>query len=306
MKKHYIFSSAIGLLVLTVVQFFTLAPSTDKLEVYFLDVGQGDSALIKYPTGEHLLIDTGKDSKVFRSLDSVLPWYDKTIDYVLLTHGDLDHVGAMLDVIDRYQVKKVFVSEFFGEIEVEQQILISLKAEGATVDVLDKGDLLTFGTEVQNSFEILHPDSNCFVQHQNENDCSLVGILKYGDHSFLFTGDIGEKVEKKLIEEIPSSVTALKVAHHGSRFSSDMEFLNKAKPMYSVISSGENSYGHPHPEVLERLALASSTVFNTKEDATIVASSDGKNFEIGKLFDQTSFFKSSICAILLYGLDTSC
>ena len=306
MKKQYVYSSAIGLLVLTLVQFFTLAPSKEKIEVYFLDVGQGDSAFIKYPTGEHLLIDTGKDSKVFRSLDQVLPWYDKTIDYVLLTHGDLDHVGAMLDVIDRYKVKKVFVSEFFGEIEIEQQILRSLKDEDATVEVLVEGDTFTFGTGVSNNFQILHLDTNCFVVHQNENDCSLVGLLTYGTHTFLFTGDIGKKVETQIMNKIKEPVTVLKVAHHGSNGSSDSAFLEKIKPQYSVLSLGENSYGHPHPEVLDRLRVASTTIFNTKEDATIVASSDGEIFEIKKLFDQTSFFKSSICAILLYGFDSSC
>lgn len=306
MKKHYIFSSIVGLLVLTLVQFFTLSSSNKNLEVYFLDVGQGDSAFIKYPTGEKLLIDTGKDSKVFRSLDQVLPWYDKTIDYVLLTHGDLDHVGAMLDIIDRYQVEKVFVSEFFGEIEVEQQILRSLKDEGATVEVLLEGDAFTLGTEVSNRFEILHPDTNCFVVHQNENDCSLVGLLTYGSHTFLFTGDIGKKVETQIMDKIKNPVTVLKVAHHGSNGSSDSAFLEKVKPQYSVLSLGENSYGHPHPEVIDRLRAASTTIFNTKEDATIVASSDGEVFEIKRLFDQTSFFKSSICAILLYSFDTSC
>lgn len=304
--RNYIFSSAIGLLVLTLVQFFTLSQSNQDLKVYFLDVGQGDSIFIKYPTGEHLLVDTGKDSKIFRSLDSVLPWYDKTIDYVLLTHGDLDHVGAMLDVIDRYKVEKVFVSEFFGQIDIEKEILESLKTEGAIVEVLKDGDMFTFGTQVSNSFEIINPQTNCFVVYKNENDCSLVGLLTYGNHTFLLTGDIGQKVETQIMDKIKKPLTVLKVAHHGSNGSSNADFLQKTKPLYSVISSGENSYGHPHPEVLSRLQVASSTVFNTKEDATVVASSNGENFEIKKLFDQTSFFKSSVCSILLYGFDTSC
>jgi len=304
--RNYIFSSAIGLLVLTLVQFFTLSQSDQDLKVYFLDVGQGDSIFIKYPTGEHLLVDTGKDSKIFRSLDSVLPWYDKTIDYVLLTHGDLDHVGAMLDVIDRYKVEKVFVSEFFGQIDVEKEILESLKTEGAVVEVLKDGDTFTFGTQVSNSFEIINPRKDCFVVYKNENDCSLVGLLTYGNHTFLLTGDIDQKVETQIMDKITKSLTVLKVAHHGSNGSSNVDFLKKTKPLYSVISSGENSYGHPHPEVLNRLRVASSTIFNTKEDATVVASSDGENFEIKKLFDQTSFFKSSICSVLLYGFDTSC
>jgi competence protein ComEC len=174
------------------------------------------------------------------------------------------------------------------------------------VESLTVGDTFTFGTEVSNSFEILHPDTNCFVVYQNENDCSLVGLLTYGSHTFLFTGDIGKKVEVQIMDKIKDKVTVLKVAHHGSNGSSDSVFLEKIKPQYSVLSLGENSYRHPHPEVLDRLRVASTTIFNTKEDATIVASSDGDVFQIKKLFDKTSFFKSSICAILLYGLDTSC
>ncbi len=304
--KTYLFSSIVGLIVLTMVQSFAFASDSTKLQVYFLDVGQGDSALIKYPTGEKMLIDTGKDSKVFRSLDQVLPWYDKTIDYVLLTHGDLDHVGAMLDLIDRYEIKKVFVSEFFGEIEVEQKILIDLKKENADVEVLEEGDTLTFGSEISNSFEILHPDTNCFVVYKNENDCSLVGLLTYGSKSFLFTGDVGSDVELELIDKIKEPVSVLKVGHHGSKYSSNSLFLEKIKPQYSVISSGTNSYGHPHPDTIKRLTQASTTIFNTKEDATVVASSDGTSLEVKRLFDQTSFFKSSVCSILLYGFDTSC
>ena len=305
--KNYIFSSAIGLLVLTLVQFLTLSGDNTELKVYFLDVGQGDSSLITYPTGERLLIDTGKDSKVFRSLDKVLPWYDKTIEYVLITHGDSDHLGAMLDILDRYQVQKVFVSQFFGQIEIEKDILERLKEEGVIVEVVTQGDMLTFGTSVQNSFEIMHPDPNCFERNnQSENECSLVSLLTYGAHSFLFTGDIGKKVETEIKDNIPSPLTVLKVAHHGSNGSSDLDFLLKIKPQYSVISYGENSYGHPHLEVIERLTLASSTIFKTKEDATIVASSDGTTFEIKSLFDKSSFFESSICSVLLYGFDTSC
>lgn len=304
--KTYLFASTVGLVLLTAVQFFSFSFNNSHLRVYFLDVGQGDAALIKYPTGEKLLIDTGKDSKLFRSLDEVLPWYDKTIDYVLLTHGDLDHVGAMDDLIDRYQISKVFVSEFFGEIEVEKQILIDLKVEGATVEVLEEGDVLTFGSQVSNTFEILHPDSNCFVVYNSENECSLVALLTYGTHSFLFTGDIGFDVENELIDKIEEPITVLKVGHHGSRYSSGASFLEKIKPQYSVISSGDNSYDHPHPDVVSRLSVIGSTIFNTKEDATIVASSDGNLFEIQRLFDQTSFFKSSVCAVLLYGFDTSC
>jgi beta-lactamase superfamily II metal-dependent hydrolase len=306
MKKHYIYSSATGLLILTFFQFLTLSPSDSKLRVYFLDVGQGDSALIRYPTGEHLLIDTGKDSKVFRSLDKVLPWYNKTIDYVLLTHGDLDHVGAMMDILDRYKVKKVFVSEFFGKIEVEQTILKRLEEEHAIVEVLKLGDTFTFGTQIQNSFKIINPDSNCFETYKNENDCSLVGLLTYGDTTFLFTGDISSAIESTITKYISMSIDVLKVAHHGSKYSSDQSFLQKIKPKYALISVGENKYGHPAPDVITRLQAASSTVWSTKEAATIVAASNGTSVEVKKLFDQARFFQSSVCSVLLYSFETPC
>lgn len=306
MKKHYIYSSALGLLILTFFQFITLSPVDSRLRVYFLDVGQGDSALIRYPTGEHLLIDTGEDTKIFRELDQVLPWYDKTIDYVLLTHGDLDHVGAMMDILNRYKVEKVFVSEFFGKIDVEQKIIEQLKQEEATLEILKQGDIFTFGTQVENSFKIISPAHNCFIEYKNENDCSLVGLLTYGEQTFLFTGDISKQVEQKITPLILNPITVLKVAHHGSKYSTDENFISKIKPKYSILSVGENNYGHPAPEVIAILQQASSTILSTKEVATIVATSDGKTIEVKKLFNQASFFQSSICSILLYGFDTPC
>jgi competence protein ComEC len=304
--KQYVYSSTIGLLILAVLQFITLSPNDTKLRAYFLDVGQGDAILLSYPTGEHILVDTGKDSQIFRQLDKVLPWYDKTIEYVLLTHGDLDHVGAMLDILDRYQVKKVFVSEFFGKIEVEQEILERLKTEGAVVEVLKQGDILTFGTQISNTFKIIHPSPDCFIKYNNENDCSLVGLVTYGENTLLLTGDIGKSVEKEIMQYISKPVSILKVAHHGSKNSTDAEFISKIKPEYSIISVGENGYGHPAPEVLSTLTHASSTIWSTKEAATIVAASDGTSIEVEKLFDQARFFQSSICSILLYSFDTPC
>lgn len=304
--KQFAYSSIIGLIVLTVLQFITLSPSNTKMRMYFLDVGQGDSALIRYPTGERLLIDTGKDSKIFRELDKVLPWYDKKIQYVLLTHGDLDHVGAMMDILDRYTIEKIFVSEFFGHIEVEKEITEKAKQKNIAIEILKQGDVFTFGTSVQNQFKILHPNSTCMITFNNENDCSLVGLFTYGEKTFLFTGDIGKEVEKNISNFIPEPITVLKVAHHGSKHSTDEEFIQKIKPEYSIISVGENSYGHPTPEALSILESASSSVWSTKEATTIVVASDGTSLEVKKLFDQTSFFQSGICTILLYSFDTPC
>ena len=304
--KQYMYSSGLGLMILAVLQFITLSPIDKALRVYFLDVGQGDAILLTYPTGERLLVDMGKDSQIFRELDKVIPWYNKTIEYVLLTHGDLDHVGAMLDVLDRYKVNKVFVSEFFGKIEIEKEITNRLKKEGATIEIVKQGDQFTFGTAVQNSFKIINPASNCFIKYNNENDCSLVGLVTYGEHSLLLTGDISKPVEQEISKYISKPITILKVAHHGSKYSTDEQFIQKIKPQHSIISVGENNYGHPASEVLSILQNASSSIWSTKEAATIVAASDGTSFEVKKLFDQTSFFQSSICSILLYSFDTSC
>lgn len=305
--KQYAVTTLLGLLVLTITQFITLAPTTERLRVYFLNVGQGDATFVRYPTGENLLIDTGKDSAVFRELDKVLPWYDRSLDYVMLTHGDSDHLGAMLDILDRYKVSKILVSPVFGRIEVEQQIMEKAKSKGTTIEVIRRGDTVTFGTQTAGGIEILHPDDQCFALLNDENECSLVGLLTFGESTVLLTGDVGEVVEPQIAAQIENPITILKVGHHGSRNSSSMEFLNKTKPQYSVISAGrDNTYGHPHPETLDRLKIASTTVFSTKEDATIVASSDGTNAEVRELFDQTSLLQSGVCAILLYGFDASC
>ncbi len=305
--KQYAVTTFLGLLVLTIAQFLTLSPASEKLRMYFLNVGQGDATFLRFSTGENLLIDTGNDSAVFRELDKVLPWYDKSIDYVMISHGHMDHLGALLDVLDRYKIEKIFVSPFFGQLEVEQEITEKAKSRGTEIVVLKKGDTITFGTKTTNTMRILHPDDTCFTIYNDENECSLVGLLTYGTQTFLFTGDAGEKVEPQIAAQIENPITLLKVGHHGSRESSSMEFLNKIKPQYSVIQSGQdNSYGHPHEEALDRLRLASTTVFNTKDDATIVASSDGTSLEIKKLFDQTGLFQSGVCAVLLYGFDTSC
>ncbi len=304
--KQYIFGSTLGLVILTVLQFITLSPQDQKLRVYFLDVGQGDSILLVYPTGERLLVDTGKDSKVFRSLDGVLPWYDKTINYVLLTHSDLDHVGAMSDILDRYMIQKLFISEFFEQEEVGKEIVEKSRQKGTEVQILKKDDVLTFGTKISNTFDIVHPDANCFFVYKNTNDCSLVALVTYGSSSILLTGDIAKEVELQIMPEVPSPLTVLKVAHHGSKNSTDEQFIQKIKPQYSIVSSGENTYGHPSLEALAVLNSASSTIWNTKKDATIVASFDGSTAVVKKLFDQASFFQSSICTIFLYGFDTPC
>lgn len=304
-KKYFIF--LITLLCFSLFQYVTLSPSKTDLEVYFLDVGQGDAILISFPTGERMLIDTGKDSKVFRELDKVLPWYEKTIDYVMLTHGDLDHVGAMSDLWNRYRVKTLFVHEFFGAIDVEKQIISDATQYGASVHTLTAGDSITIGASVPTRLDILHPDPTCNTVHLNDNDCSLVGLLTYGEHTFLFTGDIDSEVEEIIDDRIEGHITVLKVGHHGSKNSTSEAFVQDVRPAYSVIQSGENSYGHPHPDAIANLASVSSTIFNTKEDATIVASSRGiGEIRVEPLFDKSGFFESSVCAILLYGFDTSC
>lgn len=304
-NKQYIFFLIFVFMSFTVLQFITLS-HTNKLLVYFLDVGQGDSALIKFPSGEKLLIDTGKDSKVLRELDKVLPWYDKKIDYVLLSHGDIDHVGAMIDLFNRYKIKRILVNDFFGEIEIEKEILKYAQIEGSKIEKLKTNDIITFGIEINNNLKIIHPESNCLDVYKNENDCSLVALITYGENTFLFTGDIGKEVEKNILNQIKNPISVLKVAHHGSRFSTDQEFIQKIKPQYSIVSVGENSYGHPHQDVIAILNSASSTIFSTKEADTIVAASNGKDLKVNQLFDQSRFFQSSICSILLYSFDTSC
>lgn len=244
-----------------------------KLCVAFLNVGQGDAIFVQSPTGEQLLIDGGRSSGVLRELSGVMGFFDKDIDYILVTHPDADHVGGLVDVFDRYQISRVIRTENESNTPVWQAVESRIQSEGIEVTYARRGQRYDLGGGVV--LEILFPDID--VESLESNTSSIVARLTYGEISFLFTGDSPKSIEEYLVliegEYLQSDV--LKVGHHGSRTSTSELFLSEVAPTYAVISAGkDNQYGHPHVEVTDMLLNYGVETMSTAEQGTIVFVSD--------------------------------
>ena len=261
------------------VWYAVFAESDQRLTVAFLNVGQGDAILINTSGNQQILIDGGSNKQVLNELSKVMPFYDRSIDVVIATHPDQDHISGLLDVLERYEVDFVIepgvesetaVYKEFEKLVDEKQIKKILARRGMKLVLSDGAYLL-----------ILFPDRD--VSKMDTNDASIVAKLVYGNTSFLFTGDSPKKIEGYLvsIDKENLGVDVLKAGHHGSKTSSSESFIGYTSPEYAIISAGENNrYGHPHKEVLDILEKFGAQILRTDELETIIIESDGENIEI--------------------------
>lgn len=240
------------------------------MEVHFLDVGQGDCTLVTCD-GHAMLIDAGDDTKGTAIQNYLKKQKVKSLDYLILTHPDADHIGGAPVIITKFDISRVFVSNFEKDNKTYRKLIQALddkNLKGITPAVKSKYKL---GTA---EFTILAPNDT----YDTPNDSSIALLLKNGKNSFLFTGDAEATAEMDILANgIDISADVYKVGHHGSRSSTSQKFFKTVDPDYVVISCGEgNSYGHPHAETLNTLRTNGVSVYRTDEDGTIVASSDGK------------------------------
>ncbi len=281
-------SLATGLLGMLSVAALWIAPALpdQKLHVYFLDIGQGDGILIETPSGRQMLIDGGKDAQqLFDQLAAVLPWWDRRVDVVLLTHPDGDHMWAQESLTQRYEVGLAQITSI-GRASVDSQAwLQSLAAQQSSVSIQEAGGKIDLGDGVV--LDVLWPppggfdpaeaqDTDDHVDTSFDNENGIVMRLVYGSFSVLLTADIGIPSEQALLAEgAELSATVLKVGHHGSKFSSSEAFVEAVNPQWAVIQVGEgNEYGHPHPTALAR--LKGRTILRTDIHGRIELSSDGR------------------------------
>jgi competence protein ComEC len=244
-----------------------------KARFYMLDIGQGDSFLI---------VDGGKDAKVLTELSKVLPMGDKNIDVVVATHPDADHIGGLPYVLGKYHVGLFLISHVEADTKTFQNLFTMLDKKhvpsyyaryGMSISFADAGT-----TEIKNHFDILFPDRD--TTHWETNSASVVGKLYFGSRTALFTGDSPIAIEKYLANAIPSvlDVDILKLGHHGSRTSSSDEYLRATSPSLALISAGvDNSYGHPHKEVIDKLNALHIPYISTQTAGivTLTVSDDG-------------------------------
>ncbi len=245
------------------------------LSVHFIDVGQGDCIFIKIGDNT-MLIDSGEknnDEKIIKYLRN--NGVDR-VDYIIATHPHSDHIGAMETIIESFEIKNVIMPRLSEQnmptTKGYENFLIAVKNSGANVIAATPFNEYEFGDA---NFAILSPSN----QSKNLNNMSVVIKLSFGDTSFLFTGDAESQVEQELISsgyDIRSNV--LKMGHHGSNTSNTERFLQAVNPSFSVISCGkDNSYGHPHEEVVELLNKYDINYKRTDKNGIIVVGSDGSN-----------------------------
>ena len=244
---------------------------TDTMEVHYIDVGQGDSTLIK--CGEHfMLIDAGDDSKGTLIQNYLQKQNVEKLDYLILTHPDADHIGGAPVIITKFDINNVFVSNYEKDNKTYQKLIQALDNKRLKYTTPKVGSQYSLGTA---TITILAPND----EYDNPNDSSIAFIIQNGNNKFLFTGDAGESAEQDILDNnLDISADVYKVGHHGSKYSTSINFFETVNPTYAVISCGEgNSYGHPHAETLNTLMTNSVNVYRTDEDGTIIATSDGKN-----------------------------
>src|SRR3989344_5906076 len=256
------------------------------LKVTVLDVGQGDSIFIETPAMRHILIDGGPDTSVLEKLSRQLPFWQRRLDMVILTHPDADHVAGLLHVLKRYRVDYMVWSGGVrdgGNYEECITLLEKQKNQGGNVIIAKSGLQIKSGNAV---LDVLHPfkDLSGEFLGKEGNDAGVVMQLEYGAKSFLFTADISNKVEQAMIDEKVDVLSdVLKVAHHGSKYSSSEAFLQAVSPSLAVISSGKkNMYGHPAPEALQRLEKFGITTLRTDQDGDVEMISDGESIKLSE------------------------
>lgn len=274
----------IVLAFVVVISFYLLSAigqaSDGDLHVYFLDVGQGDSILIETPQDKHILIDSGEGDDVVSELSKVSSVLMKDIDLGVLTHPHIDHLGGFLHLKEYYVFHQIIQMpvEYTSDAYIEW--LEYLDETNIEVNSVLEGDIINIEEDL--SFKVLWPRDIESLGSFNLNNTSIVLLMKYRDFTVLFMGDIEKEVEEYLVSHCDLNANVLKVGHHGSNTSSTEEFVSKVLPQISVISVGENNFGHPSDDVIKRLEEKGSVVYRTDIDGTVEIVSDGEKFWVEK------------------------
>jgi competence protein ComEC len=274
---YYLLFFILILLVLFLAVFISLPDK--KLHVVFCDVGQGDAIYIQTPSGSDILIDGGPSDKIISCLSSHMPFYDRKIELVILTHPQSDHYTGLISVLERYAIDE------FKQVEpvIENKTAKYEKLK----DLLKKGNikenyLFSGGKVVADGLNILTlwpiSDSPKYTKNTDKtlNANSLVLRLSYGGFDMLLPGDADEEVQQKL--EAVADVEVLKVPHHGSKQALSLPFLDMIRPQLAVISVGKNSYGHPSKETINKLTGRKIEVLRTDEKGDIELISDSHSW----------------------------
>jgi len=257
-----------------------------ELRVTFLDVGQGDGIFITTPLRKSILIDAGKCSSKWSKFDAgrnvVIPYIRKCgikkLDLVIATHPDSDHIGGLLSVLKSIPADTLLDSGTISTTKTYEKLLTLVGKKHIKYKIL-KHQAIHLEPDI--SLQVLSPISKSFINDSN-NNCIVMKLI-YGNISFLFTCDIIKAAELLYVKKYADQLkcTILKVAHHGSKYSSCSEFLNYAKPDIAVISvSKNNPYGHPSKEAIKRIRKTGARIYRTDKSGSILITTDGKTYKV--------------------------
>lgn len=298
MKKKYkkILSAIIAILIILFYNYYTkdIEPSnankettpvintvTSDLQIYYFDVGQADSILI-LNNDTSMLIDAGNNADGPLLVDYIKNKLKiNKIDIVVGTHPHEDHIGGIDDIINNFDIGDVYLPEVITTTKTFEDMITAIENKDLAISVPEIGEKFKLG---EADFEIIYTGTD----DKDLNATSIIINMLYGEKSYLFTGDTTEEVEATILNK-NIDIDVLKVAHHGSRYSSSYEFLNIATPEFAIVSVGEeNSYEHPHIEAINRIKKHTNNIYMTKDVGTIHLTSDGKNIDIEYLNTNTN------------------
>ena len=243
-----------------------------NLKIYFLDVGQADSILLR-ENNKNVLIDAGNNEDGPKLVNYIKSLGIESFDYVIGTHPHEDHIGGMDDIINNFEIKKFYMPDAITTTKTFEDVLDALEENNLKFNTPEEKEVFKLDDA---SFKVVYVGDD----KKDLNNTSIVLKLTYGNTSYLFTGDATNKTEKQILNE-DIKVTVLKVGHHGSQYSSSNEFLDKVSPTYAIISVGKNNiYGHPKDITLKKLNKRNIKIYRTDEMGTIIISSDGNKISI--------------------------
>jgi competence protein ComEC len=284
LRKIVVTVAGVAAICAVAVSFWIRVPESQQhegfLRVTFLDVGQGDAILMQTPGGNDVLIDGGSPGgNVVRELERHLPKSDRTIELVVLTHPDIDHVGGLPDVAARYRIGRVLETSVRSDSRADQAWEQEVKKQKSKVMEARAGMTMELD-EVRLS--VLWPQETADLETKNRNDTSVVVQVKYGTTSWLLTGDISTVVEDRLAaSNTLTDIDVLKVPHHGSATSWSDAFMDAVKPEYAVIQVGKgNPYGHPNGEIVKKYEGQGVQIYRTDEGGDVEMVSDGKQLTV--------------------------
>lgn len=248
------------------------------LQISFLNVGQGDATLIRVHN-INILVDGGPDNSLLSELANHLPWWEREIDYVVVTHYHEDHLLGLIELMNKYKIKNILVSAHQPESDFYYQLWHeSLAKHHLQPTIVQAGE--QFVIDADTKWQILSADTN----HEDYNENSVVMRFSYRDVDLLLMGDLPQVGEQRILANhffLESEI--IKVGHHGSKYSSGPEFLAAVKPSYCLIESGQNNkFGHPHAETINRLRQIGCQILDTQEKGSITITSNGQVVAVDK------------------------